>query len=173
MPVEPTPVGGERRFPVTELGPDAAGELVALSSTAYPLTAGPDQQPTVGQVAAELADPDVMTLGVREPVAGRPLVAAACVRVNPDERGVADVARLVVAPGRRRSGLGSLLLRAAEHRLPAQVRELWLHINPTDEYSRRLYAQHGYRQAAHDRAAGNHTALLVKPRRRGRRRSAQ
>ncbi len=73
MPVEPTSVGGERRFPVTELGPDAAGELVALSSTAYPLTAGPDQKPTAGQVAAELADPDVMTLGVREPVAGRPL----------------------------------------------------------------------------------------------------
>jgi len=57
--------------------------------------------------------------------------------------------------------------------LPAQVRELWLHINPADEYSRRLYAQHGYRQAAHYRAAGNQTALLVKPRRRGARRSAQ
>jgi ribosomal protein S18 acetylase RimI-like enzyme len=173
LPVEPTSVGGERRFPVTELGPDAAGELGALSSTAYPLTAGPDQKPTAGQVAAELADPDVMTLGVRELVAGRPLVAAACVRVNPDDRGVADVARLVVAPGRRRPGLGSLLLRAVEHRLPVQVRELWLQINPTDEYSRRLYAQHGYRQAAHDRAAGNHTADLVKPRRRGARRSAQ
>jgi len=141
MSMEPTPVGGERRFPVTELGPDAASELVALSGAAYPLTAGPDQKPTVGQVAAELADPDVMTLGVREPVAGRPLVAAACVRVNPDDRGVADVARLVVAPGRRRSGLGSLLLRAAEHRLPAQVRELWLQINPADEYSRRLYGR--------------------------------
>jgi len=173
MSMEPTSVGVERRFPVTELGPDAAGELVALSSTAYPLTAGPDQKPTVGQVAAELADPDVMTLGVRDPVAGRPLVAAACVRVNPDDRRVADVARLVVAPGRRRSGLGSLLLRAAEHRLPAQVRELWLQINPADEYSRRLYAQHGYRQASHDRTAGNHTALLVKPRRRGRPQSAQ
>ena len=173
MPVEPTPVGGERRFPVTELGPDAAGELVALSGTAYPLTARPDQQPTAEQVAAELADPDVMTLGVREPVAGRPLVAAACVRVNPADRGVADVSRLVVAAGRRRPGLGSLLLRAAEHRLPAQVRELWLQINPADEYSRRLYAQHGYRQAAHHRAAGNHTAHLVKSRRRGARRSAQ
>ena len=86
---------------------------------------------------------------------------------------MADVARLVVAPGRRRLGSGSLLLRAVEHRLPAQVRELWLQINPADEYSRRLYAQHGYRQAARDRAAGNPTADLVKPRRRGARRSAQ
>jgi len=166
MPVTPTLASGERRLPVVELGPDAASELVALGGAAHALTAGPDQRPTAGQVAAELADPDVMTLGVREPVGGGPLVAAACVRVNPADRGVADVARLLVAPGRRRPGLGSLLLRAADHRLPAQVRELWLHINPANEHSRRLYAQHGYRQAAHDRAAGNQTAHLVKSRAR-------
>ncbi len=35
MPVEPTPAGGERHFPVTELGLDAAGELVALSGAAF------------------------------------------------------------------------------------------------------------------------------------------
>ncbi len=104
MLVEPTPVSGERRFAVTELGPDAAAELVVLSSAEYPLTAGPNQKPTVGQVAAELADPDGITLGIREPVAGRPLVAAACVRVNPDDPGLADVARLTAAhdPAARR-----------------------------------------------------------------------
>ncbi len=39
MSLESTPVGGERRFPVTELGPAAVGELVVLSGRAYPLTA--------------------------------------------------------------------------------------------------------------------------------------
>ncbi len=36
LSLESTPVGGERRFKVTELGPAAAGELVALSGRAYP-----------------------------------------------------------------------------------------------------------------------------------------
>lgn len=168
MPVQRMQVTGERRVQVTELGPGAASELVALSGAAYPLTAGPAKEPTAQQVAAELADPDVMTLGIREPAAGGRLVAAACVRVNPNDRGVADVARLVVAPARRRPGLGSLLLRAAERRLPAQVRELWLHVIPTDENSLRLYAHHGYRETRRDRTAGEQTVHLVKPRGRQR-----
>ncbi len=34
MPVEPTPVGGERRFCVTELSRNAGGELVAVRGAA-------------------------------------------------------------------------------------------------------------------------------------------
>lgn len=61
-------MAGERCSPVTELGPGAASELVALNGAAYPLTAAP----AVEQVAAELAVPDVMTLGYanRRRVAG-------------------------------------------------------------------------------------------------------
>ncbi len=169
MPVERRQVLGEQRSTVSELGPDAAGELTALSDAAYPLTAGPASDLTCAQVAAELADPDVISLGVREPAPGRQLVAAASVRVDPNQLGVADVARLVVEPGRGRRGLGGLLLRAAEHRLPPQVRQLWLQVCPTDENSLRFYARHGYRQAHRDHLSSGTTVHLLKTRgRRGR-----
>jgi len=109
--VERRQVLGEQRTAVSELGPASASELTALNSAAYPLTAGPASDLTCAQVAAELADPDVITLGVREPAPGRQLVAAASVRVDPNQPGVADVARLVVEPGRGRRGLGGLLRR--------------------------------------------------------------
>jgi len=104
--VERRQVLGEQRTAVSELGPDAAGKLTALNSAAYPLTAAGAGDPTGAQVAAELADPDVITLGVREPAPGRQLVAAASVRVDPNQPGVADVARLVVEPGRGAPGAG-------------------------------------------------------------------
>jgi len=164
--VERRQVLGEQRTAVSELGPASAGELTALSDAAYPLTAGPASDLTGAQVAAELADPDVITLGVREPAPGRQLVAAASVRVAPNQPGVADVARLVVEPGGRR-GLGGLLLRAAEHRLPPQVRQLWLQVCPTDENSLRFYARHGYREAHRDHHPSGTTVHLLKTRGRG------
>jgi len=169
VPVERRQVLGEQRTAVSELGPDAAGKLTALSDAAYPLTAAGAGDPTRAQVAAELADPDVITLGVREPSPGRQLVAAASVRVDQNQPGVADVARLVVEPGRGRRGLGGLLLRAAEHRLPPQVRQLWLQVCPTDENSLRFYARHGYRKAHRDHHPSGTTVHLLKTRgRRGR-----
>ncbi len=164
MPVERRVVLGEQRTAVSELGPDAAGELTSLNSAAYPLTAAGAGDPTRAQVAAELADPDVISLGVREPAPGRQLVAAASVRVDPHNPGVADVARLVVEPGRGRRGLGTLLLRAAEHRLPAQVRQLWLRVSLSDEHSLRFYARHGYREAHRDQDRAGTTVHLVKAR---------
>jgi len=169
VPVERRPVLGEQRTAVSELYLDAAGELTALSNAAYPLTAAGAGDPTGAQVAAELADPDVISLGVREPAPGRQLVAAASVRVDLNQPGVADVARLVVEPGRGRRGLGGLLLRAAEHRLPPQVRQLWLQVCPTDENSLRFYARHGYRKAHRDHHPSGTTVHLLKTRgRRGR-----
>jgi len=169
VPVERRQVLGEQRSAVSELGPASVGELTALNSAAYPLTAGGAGDPTGAQVAAELADPDVISLGVREPAPGRQLVAAASVRVDPDQPGVADVARLVVEPGHGRRGLGTLLLRADEHRLPAQVVELWLRVSLSDEHSLRFYARHGYRQAHRDHDRAGTTVRLVKTRaRRGR-----
>jgi len=162
--VERRVVLGEQRTAVSELGPASASELTALNSAAYPLTAAGAGDPTGAQVAAELADPDVISLGVREPAPGRQLVAAASVRVDPNQPGVADVARLVVEPGRGRRGLGTLLLRAAEHRLPPQVGELWLQVRPTDENSLRFYARHGYREAHRDHDRAGTTVRLVKTR---------
>jgi len=169
VPVERRVVLGEQRTAVSELGPDAAGELAALSDAAYPLTATGASDLTCATVAAELADPDVITLGVREPAPGGQLVAAASVRMDPNQPGVADVARVVVEPGRGRRGLGGLLLRAAEHRLPPQVRQLWLQVCPTDENSLRFYARHGYREAHRDHHPSGSTVHLLKTRgRRGR-----
>jgi len=89
VPVERRVVLGEQRTAVSELGPDSASELTALNSGAYPLTAAGAGDLTGAQVAAELADPDVISLGVREPAPGRQLVAAASVRVDPNQPGVA------------------------------------------------------------------------------------
>lgn len=73
---------------VSELGPEAAGELTALSGAAYRLTAAVGGGGGTGeQVAAELADPDVLTIGVGEPARGQQLLAAASVRVDPHDRG--------------------------------------------------------------------------------------
>ncbi len=97
MPQNSTPVTGDGP-PVSELGPEAAGELAALNGTAHALTAEPGGEPSGEQVVADLADPDVLTLGVREPAGGEQLIAAGSVRVDPVDPGVADVAHLVVEP---------------------------------------------------------------------------
>jgi len=150
---------------VSELGPEAAGELTALSGAAYPLTAGVDDGGGTGeQVAAELADPNVLTIGVREPAPGQQLLGAASVRVDLHDPGVADVARLVIQPGCRHRGLAGLLLRAAERRLPGHVRELWLQVCPADESSLRFYARRGYREAHRDGAPDGVRVNLVKHR---------
>ncbi len=44
MSVERRQVLGEQRTAVSELGPDAAGELTALSDAAYPLVGWPPSQ---------------------------------------------------------------------------------------------------------------------------------
>ena len=71
---------------------------------------------TLSQLRAELTDPQVMAWGIRE---GGRLVAS--VRIRQADRATAEVGRLVVAPDRQGSGLGTALLLAAEARLPGDV----------------------------------------------------
>ncbi|MGH3780647.1 MAG: GNAT family N-acetyltransferase [Pseudonocardiaceae bacterium] len=61
-----------------------------------------------GELAAELTDPQVLALGLRE---GARLVAAVRLRIE-DE--AAELGRLVVAPDREGQGLGSRLLRLSD-----------------------------------------------------------
>lgn len=67
------------------------------------------------ELAAELVDPQVVALGLRE---GARLVAA--VRVHIEDE-AAELGRLVVAPDRQGRGLGSRLLREAEEQVPESV----------------------------------------------------
>ncbi len=90
------------------------------------------------ELAAELTDPQVLALGLRE---GARLVAAVRVRVE-DE--AAELGRLVVAPDRQGQGLGSHLLRQAEVQVPEGIQLMRLFTGEHSLANLRLYKRHGY-----------------------------
>jgi GNAT superfamily N-acetyltransferase len=111
-----------------ELGPADAGEVLTLQRAAYVTEAQlhhdlglPALSQSVQELAAELADPAVLALGVRQDD-GRLLAA-----VRARTAGVvAHVGRLAVVPDRQGQGLGTGLLTALEVALPADVADLRL-----------------------------------------------
>jgi GNAT superfamily N-acetyltransferase len=138
---------------LVRLGAEDAGEVLTLQRAAYVTEAQahadlnlPPLQQSLTEVAAELADPEVLALGWRNP-SGR-LVAAVRARVTTtDDPGVAEIGRLTVVPDQQGQGLGTRLLAAVEEQLPATVAALRLF---TGEYSAgnlRLYARLGYRES--------------------------
>ena len=132
----------------SRLGTDDAGEILTLQRAAYvteaqlhgDLTMPPLTQ-TLDELHAELADPQVTAWGIREQ--GR-LVASARVRLI--DQATAEIGRLVVAPDRQGSGLGTALLQAAEARLPAEVTVIRLFTGEHSHANLRLYQRHGYRE---------------------------
>ncbi|MGB8961259.1 MAG: GNAT family N-acetyltransferase [Pseudonocardiaceae bacterium] len=121
------------------------GEMLTLQRAAYVTEAQahhdlamPPLVQSLDELVAELTDPQVFALGLRE---GTRLVAAVRVRV---EGKVAELGRLVVAPDRQVHGLGSLLLRQAEEHVPDRVRLLRLFTGEHSLANQRLYQRHGY-----------------------------
>ena len=96
---------------------------------------------TFEQVRADLADPAVVTLGLRTR-ATRRLVGSA--RLGPAQDGEADLGRLAVAPDLQGRGLGTRLLELAEAELPAGVTRLRLFTGEHSVANIRLYRRAGY-----------------------------
>jgi ribosomal protein S18 acetylase RimI-like enzyme len=148
------------------LGVDDAGEVLTLQRAAYvteaqahgDLTMPPLTQ-TLGQLRVELADPQVVAWGIRE--RGRLL---ASVRVRQAGRATAEVGRLVVAPDRQGSGLGTALLLAAEARLHDDVTVIRLFTGERSEANLRLYQRLGYYETGRAPAGTYNLVHLAKAR---------
>jgi len=127
-----------------------AGELLTLQRAAYVTEAQLYDDPhiaplvqTLDELVAELCDPAVLALGLRE---GHRLVASIRLRVAGEHGDLGSISRLVVAPDRQGYGLGSSVLGELERRLPASVRTLRLVLGQHSEGNLRLYTRHGYRE---------------------------
>lgn len=136
------------------IAPGDAGEVLTLQRAAFVTEAQAHGDPclppltqTLAELRAELAGPSCHGWTVRE--AGR---LVACVRADVGGT-AADLIRLVVAPDRQGEGLGTRLLRAAEQRLPPQVREIRLFTGERSHANLRFYERHGYRRT-HTTPAG-------------------
>ncbi len=113
---------------LSRLGGQDAGEVLTLQRAAYVTEAQahadlhlPPLQQTLAEVAAELADRQVLALGLRD-ASGR-LVAAVRAHSAADDPQVAEIGRLTVVPDRQGQRLGTRLLAAVEEQLPAIVTE--------------------------------------------------
>jgi GNAT superfamily N-acetyltransferase len=121
-----------------------AGEVLTLQRAPYVTEAQAHQDfalpplvQSLDELAAELTNPHVLALGLRE---GARLVAAVRIRI---EDGVAELRRLVVAPDRQGQGLGSRLLRHAEE-VAERVQLLRLFTGEHSLANQCLYKRHGY-----------------------------
>lgn len=133
------------------LGRDDAGEVLTLQRAAYVTEAQahgdldlPPLRESLTEVAAELGRPGVLAVGWRDDT-GR-LLAAVRASLSPADGGTAQIGRLAVVPDRQGQGLGTRLLEAVEHRLPAPVSELRLFTGEHSAANLRLYRRLGYRE---------------------------
>ncbi|MDQ2881646.1 MAG: GNAT family N-acetyltransferase [Actinomycetota bacterium] len=146
-----------------------AGEVLTLQRAAYVTEAQahgdlalPPLMQSVDELAAELADHQVLALGLRQRAR---LVAAVRVRISDD---TAELGRLAVAPDRQGQGLGSRLLRQAELQLPERVTLLRLFTGEHSLANQRLYQRHGYTEDHRTSAGHYHLIHMTKIlRRRG------
>lgn len=137
-------VASEQAAAPARLGLADAGELLTLQRAAYLTEARAHQDfelppltQSIEELCAELADPAVVALGVRE---GARLIGSVRLR---RQGAVVELGRLCVVPDRQGQGLGTLLLQAAESAF-RRVQEIRLF---TGEYSTaniRLYERVGY-----------------------------
>ncbi|MGH3550605.1 MAG: GNAT family N-acetyltransferase [Pseudonocardiaceae bacterium] len=146
-----------------------AGEVLTLQRAAYVTEAQahgnlalPPLVQSLDELAVELADPEVVALGLRQRAR---LVAAVRVRINDD---TAELGRLVVVPDRQGQGLGSQLLRQAEQQLPERVTLVRLFAGEHSSANQRLYEGHGYTEDHRTSAGQYHLIHMTKIlRRRG------
>lgn len=137
-------VEGTRTYPITVLGDADAGEILTLQRAACVTEAQahrdvnlPPLTQTFEELRAELSDPDVTALGVRE--RGR-LIAA--VRLRRTGTSV-ELGRLNVVPDRQGQGLGTFLLRICESVFP-DAAEITLFTGEHSVANMRLYRRVGY-----------------------------
>lgn len=135
---------GRRSHTATVLTEADAGEILTLQRAAYVTEARAHQDfalppllQSIDELRAELADPDVLALGVRDQ---NRLVGA--VRLRRVGRTV-EFGRLTVVPDRQGQGIGSFLLRHAETVFP-DTTEIRLFTGEHSSANLRLYQRLGY-----------------------------
>jgi ribosomal protein S18 acetylase RimI-like enzyme len=172
-------VSADRIAPL-RLGVDDAGEILTLQRAAYvteaqaydDLTMPPLTQ-TLDELRAELADPQVTAWGIRERgrlvacVRARQTAQAAAQAAAPAsaaEPVAAEIGRLVVAPDRQGSGLGTALLLAVEACLDDDVTVIRLFTGENSYANLRLYQRLGYNETRRTPAGRYNLVHLAKAR---------
>lgn len=135
-------------YSVTVLNDADAGEILTLQRAAYVTEAQahhdldlPPLTQSLDDLRAELNDPDVTALGVREE--GRLIGSVRLRRID----SVVEVGRLIVVPDRQGRGLGTFLLGEAEAAFP-ETREMHLFTGEHSIANIRLYERSGYVETA-------------------------
>lgn len=140
--------------PVTDAD---AGELLTLRRAAFvteaQLVGDPNIPPltqTLDELRADLARPDVLTLGAWQ---GPRLVASIRVLVE-DAR--ATLGRFAVAPDLQGRGIGTRLLDEIVAHLPEGTQEVWIFTSRDSVQNIAMYTKRGY-EFQHDQTAGDLT----------------
>ena len=141
-----------------------AGETLTLQRAAFVSEAQahsdldlPPLRQSLEELTSELANPEVLALGLRDHA--RRLVAAVRIRVRAAAPTVAEVSRLAVAPDRQGQGLGSHLLADLEQWLPVGVAELRLFTGERSAGGLRLYSRLGYTETHRTSAPAGYSLI--------------
>ena len=144
------------------VGDEAAGELLTVRRAAFVTEAQlyddpniPPLTQTLEELRADLANPDVVTLGAW---LGHRLVGS--IRVGLDDP-KATLGRLAVAPDLQGQGIGTQLLLAVPEHLRPTTSEVWVFTGQDSLQNLAMYAKHGY-EHQYDQAAGELTYAYLR-----------
>lgn len=144
------------------VGDEAAGELLTVRRAAFVSEAQAYDDPnippltqTLDELRADLADPDVVTLGAW---LGHRLVGSIRVALEP---GKATLGRLAVAPDLQGRGVGTQLLLAVPPHLRPDTSEVWVFTGRDSVQNIAMYSKHGY-EHEHDETVGDLTYAYLR-----------
>ena len=144
------------------VGDETAGELLTVRRAAFVSEAQlyddpniPPLTQTLDELRADLADPEVITLGAW---AGHRLVGSIRVLLEGTR---ATLGRLAVAPDLQGQGIGTQLLLAILPHLPEDTSEVWVFTGRDSVQNLALYEKHGY-EHEHDRTVGDLTYAYLR-----------
>lgn len=144
------------------VGDESAGELLTVRRAAFVSEAQlyddphiPPLTQTLEELRADLADPDVTTLGAWS---GHRLVGS--IRIG-REGTRATLGRLAVVPDLQGQGIGTQLLLAVPEHLPQDTSEVWVFTGQDSVQNLAMYTKHGY-EHQYDQAAGDLTYAYLR-----------
>ncbi len=144
------------------VGQDDAGELLTIRRAAFVTEAQlyddpniPPLTQTMDELRADLADPNVVTLGAW---AGHRLVGSIRVAIEGTK---ATLGRLAVVPDLQGHGIGTQLLLAIPPHLPPGTSEVWVFTGKDSVQNIAMYTKHGY-QHEYDDVAGDLTYAYLR-----------
>ena len=139
-----------------------AGELLTVRRAAFVTEAQLYDDPhipaltqTLDELRADLARPDVVTLGR---VGGHRMVGSVRVGLEEDR---ATIGRLAVCPDLQGRGIGTQLLMAVLTYLPEDTKEVWVFTGQDSKHNLSLYAKHGF-EHQYDQNAGDLTYAYLR-----------